>query len=195
MAKNTGLEVAQCKTFIENYYARYPQVGEWQQSVIDEVNASRRPSNRRTVSGKPAGMGYYTSITGRRYVFFEFDNDYFNPKDPKSRPTSFSPTQMKNYPVQGFATGDVVPLILGKLYRKLKSHQEWYGSALLINTVHDSIMLDVHNDIVEEVAKVVKAVMEDGPNHIEEVFGFKFDLPLKVDVTWGSSWYDQENKL
>ena len=196
MALQTGLPESQCKTFIENYYLRYPQVKAWQESVMEEVKSTRKPSSRRTDSKKTAGMGYYKSITGRRYVFFEFDNDYYNPKRKGDSPTSFSPTQMKNYPVQGFATGDIVSLVLGKLYRVLKNrHPDLNDKALLINTVHDSIMLDVHNSVVEEVAILVKEIMENAPKYIEEVFGLTFDLPLKVDVEWGPNWMEQTEKL
>jgi DNA polymerase I-like protein with 3'-5' exonuclease and polymerase domains len=185
MAAQTGLKEAQCKQFITNYYNRYRGVKDWQDYVAKTVASNRKPSKHRTDRGIPAGVGYYQSITGRRYVFREFDAPEF--LRAKGKATSFSPTQMKNYPVQGFATGDIVPLVLGKLYRNLKQ-SVWANQALLINTVHDSVLLDVSSKALYDVAKLVKATMQDAPNYLKEVYGIDFDLPLNVSVDAGPNW-------
>jgi len=186
MAKQTGLSMEQCKQFISNYYARYTGVGEWQDAVADEVRRSRKPSAKRTEKNLPAGMGQYKSITGRRYVFKEYDAPEWMAR--KGAKTSFSPTQMKNYPVQGFATGDVVPLVIGELYDVLKN-SVWKDTALLTNTVHDSVLLDCYDRATAvQVAEIVKVTMERAPQYIEETWGFKFDLPLNVDVEIGETW-------
>jgi len=186
MAKQSGMGKAECQVFIDNFYTRYPTVKQWQDDVADEVRRSRRPSAKRTDKGLPAGMGQYKSITGRRYVFREYDApDWMARRGTK---TSFSPTQMKNYPVQGFATGDVVPLVLGELYDVLKN-SVYADVALLTNTVHDSVLLDCKNrDIATYVARLVKDTMEKAPQYIEETWGFKFDLPLGVEVEIGKTW-------
>ena len=50
-------------------------------------------------------------------------------------------TQIKNYPVQSFATADIVPVILLEIENKLRDLQ-----SCIVNTVHDSIVIDVHPD-------------------------------------------------
>ena len=50
-------------------------------------------------------------------------------------------TQIKNYPVQGFATADIVPLACINIYNLMKEKKV---KSLLINTVHDSIIADVY---------------------------------------------------
>ena len=50
-------------------------------------------------------------------------------------------TQIKNYPVQSFATADIVPLILMEIDKAL----DIYNSCV-VNTVHDSIVIDIHPD-------------------------------------------------
>ena len=52
-------------------------------------------------------------------------------------------TQIKNYPVQGFATADIVPIACINAYKMMKYSNV---KSLLINTVHDSIVVDVHPD-------------------------------------------------
>jgi DNA polymerase I-like protein with 3'-5' exonuclease and polymerase domains len=48
-------------------------------------------------------------------------------------------TQIKNYPVQSFATGDIVPAVLLYIDDLLA-----YAKSCIVNTVHDSIVIDVH---------------------------------------------------
>ena len=60
--------------------------------------------------------------------------------------TVFSPTQLKNYPVQGFATGDIVPEVLGRL-RRVLTEKGLSDKVLLVNTVHDSVLFDVDKKI------------------------------------------------
>ena len=189
MADQLGLPVQLAKDFIKAYYGRYKGVKQYQEDVKAKVLASRKPSKHRTPKGVPAGIGHYTSITGRRYVFQEYDAPDF--MVAKGVATSFSPTQMKNYPTQGFATGDIVPLMMGVLYEKLKRNPFLRTKALLVNTVHDSIMLDVAPDAIYQTAKDVKYTMQDAPKYIKETWGIDFDLPLGVDVTTGPSWAEQ----
>ena len=48
---------------------------------------------------------------------------------------------IKNYPVQGFATGDIVPIVLLEIEKRLKNDKL---KSVLVNSVHDSVVLDVH---------------------------------------------------
>ena len=123
------------------------------------------------------------SLTRRRYTFVE-------QKAPAwaKRPTSFSPTQMKNFKIQGFATGDIVPMMLGKVNRFL--HDECIREQVkIINTTHDSIMLDVRQDIdKEQLISKVTVEMEKAPKYLQEIFDIEFDMPLKVDAEIGPNW-------
>lgn len=178
------------KQFITNYYDSYSKVKEWQESVSNAVRKTRRVSKRTTPLGHTRGMGWYDSETGRRYVFFESDNPYYNPTHRNSEPVNFSPTQMKNYPVQGFATGDIVPMMLGELFNEIKNsrHSE---ELLLINTVHDSVMFDcayTDKEKIKHVSLWIKNILESAPARLKEYFDINFDLPLKVEVKAGESW-------
>jgi len=195
MAEKNEQPEALAKKFIENFYARYPDVKAWQERVKADVEASRRPSKKQTKLGRTAGVGFITSETGRNYVFFEDDNPYYNPsakwgKSSKSA-TNFSPTKMKNYPVQGMATGDIVPMMLGELFEELMSHPEYKENVLLINTVHDSVMFDckfTDERKIEEVGSWIKNIMEFAPTRLKEHFDIAFELPLTVEVEAGSTW-------
>jgi DNA polymerase I-like protein with 3'-5' exonuclease and polymerase domains len=123
------------------------------------------------------------SVTGRRYLFTET----FAPQW-MDRPFSFSPTEIKNYPVQGLATADIVPMMMGKLLRELKKNR---FEAKLVNQVHDSILLDVPEKELDKVIECGRMVLES--NYFEEVFGVPF-LPLKVSIGIGDNWLEADKE-
>jgi DNA polymerase I-like protein with 3'-5' exonuclease and polymerase domains len=184
MAEQNGISLELAKRFIETYYHRYPRVKTYQDDVALQVSSSRKTTKKHTSNGFPMGLGLYPSITGRNYAFFEYDNPYHDGGKAWTSPTNFSPTQLKNYPVQGFATGDIVPMMLGKLFRAFAGLED----IKLINTVHDSILFDVREEHVFTYAKRIKEIMEDAPRFFEEEFGIEFDLKLEVEISCGSNW-------
>ena len=196
MAETNGITIKVAKQFIENYYERYTGVQKYHERLIKLVAENRTPSPERTPKGKPAGTAILSSQTGRRYKFTEQDAPDFmsNPKWGKAVDVSFSPTQIKNYPVQGFATGDIVPLVLGKLYRFLKN-SSFTLDVLMINTVHDSVVFDCSNETTAHMWYVeAKRIMEEAPKYLRELFPecADFDLPLKVEGEIGEDWYEME---
>jgi DNA polymerase I-like protein with 3'-5' exonuclease and polymerase domains len=203
IAKNNGWPLSKAEDYIKRYYERYPGVEEWQKMVRALVNSTARLTNETTSTGDIIKRGYFESITGRRYVFKQYESKgtRFDPKTKKRVPRepSFSPTQLKNYPVQGFATGDIVPEVLGRL-RRLLTKTNLSDKVLLVNTVHDSVLFDVDKKSIEEgdiltiegLSTFIKGAMELAPQYMEGRFGVRIDLPLKVDVKYGESW--QETK-
>lgn len=187
MSRDNGISEKAAKDFINSYYRRYPQVLTWQDRMQATVIINRQPSNKRTPLGLPAGQGKLRSLTGRDYVFTEGDAPHW-----MSSTTSFRPTEIKNYPVQGFATGDIVQMMLGVLYRHCLEDKEFEVQYFMVNTVHDSIVLDVHEDLLYTIGREVKEVLESAPWHLKDKFGIDFNLPLHVEVTAGRNWLEQQ---
>lgn len=180
-AKNgTSVEVAQA--FIDTYYARYTGVKAWQERVEAAVRASRRNTGERTPDGYPIGVGEYESITGRLYFFFE--------KADFRGEASLKPTEMKNYPVQGLATGDIMALFRARVYRRWIT-LPWRAHCLPINTVHDSVMFDCSS---MEYAKQMKVLMDEVVASLEgelkRLWGIDLPVPLKTETEAGPSWAD-----
>lgn len=187
MSHSTGLPFSTCKKFINNYYKRYPEVKIWQDYNIEEVNSSRISSKYKTAEKYPAGMGFLKSITGRVYTFIEEDSPDFMRRGMNKKYTSFKPTKIKNYPVQGGA-GDIVAECLGRLNRTINSSQELRGNCMLINTVHDSVELDCKLEYLYEGVMALKTTLESAPKWLKERYGLVFDLPLNIDIEIGRSW-------
>jgi DNA polymerase-1 len=192
IAQQGHISRADAQRFIDVFYTRYPRVKWWHDETYNHVVNGRYTSDKKDkATGYPLGESVYRCpISNRMYVF----NEYVNSPEVqkwKKQTASFSPTEIKNYPVQGGATGDIVPLVLGKLYRVLRNDEVLRNTCLLINTVHDSVLFDVHKDVLEYAVKVVKQVMEDAPRYIKETFDYDFPLPLKVGISYGPNWLEQ----
>lgn len=166
ISKSTGMDIKTVKNLIQNEVEMYPDV----EGHFDKVKALSERNSK-------DGVGYYKSITGRAYHYKYYDN-----YDGKS----MSPTQLRNYDIQGGATGDLVPIYILDLFKRLTSSPVC-DKVFLINTVHDSVILDVHNDVLDLVCKGLKKYLED-VSTLKSYLGLDFDIPLKVDVEAGSDW-------
>ena len=94
-------------------------------------------------------------------------------------------TQIKNYPVQGFATADIVPLACINIYRRMK---ELKLKSKLINTVHDSIVADACEDEIEIVSKCLIDGCAEVINSLEERYNINFNVPLDTELMIGYDW-------
>jgi hypothetical protein len=92
--------------------------------------------------------------------------------------TGFSPTERKNYPVQGFG-GEIVQTMLGKVFRYFLENDRFDGKVLLVNTVHDCLLLDgTDMETIKPVALEVQRILESVP----EVFNKAFPDTLNIVV-------------
>ena len=96
-------------------------------------------------------------------------------------------TQIKNYPVQGFATADIVPLACIKIYELMKEQKV---KSLLINTVHDSIVADVYPDEEAVMGKIFKQGTASVIPALKEYYGINFNVPLDTELKMGYNWLD-----
>ena len=97
-------------------------------------------------------------------------------------------TQIKNYPVQSFATADIVPLVLTHIEDRLKLLQ-----SCIVNTVHDSIVIDVHPDEINKVIFILKGINEDMNAIINQQFRIDFNVPLLLEAKIGDNWLDTKD--
>ncbi|MFV8830467.1 DNA polymerase I [Alkalihalobacterium sp. APHAB7] len=114
--------------------------------------------------------GYVTTLLHRRRYLPEITSRNFNLR-------SFAERTAMNTPIQGTAA-DIIKKAMVQLSEQL---EEANLNARLLLQVHDELILELPKDELEIVEKMVKDVME---NAIE------LDVPLKVDSSYGDSWYD-----
>jgi len=97
-------------------------------------------------------------------------------------------TQIKNYPVQSFATADIVPIALLHIDKLLDNMQ-----SCVVNTVHDSIVIDVHPDEERKVLDIIDMTNKELPNLITLRWGIDFNVPLLLESKIGSNWLDTKD--
>lgn len=197
IAYTLGIPVKEVKEFFAIEEALYPTITIQNDKWIEEVEQTKKPSTMRTKKGFQACRGFINSVTGKRYIFTEEDVPGYMQKSWKDgkltiKTISFKPTKIKNYPVQGFA-GELLYMAIGKLARAFLRDKELRAKCILINTVHDSILFDIHKDVLMKALKLIKKIMLDVPTYMNEWFeGLNFDLPLDVEIKFGPNWLETQ---
>jgi DNA polymerase-1 len=187
LASQAGIPASEVKKIINAFYSRYPGVRVWQDKNISQVNLSRiYDGTSTTKSGYPSGLGFLHSETGRVYTFHEKDNPF------KPGTVNFKPTEIKNYPVQGFATGDLVLTMVGVLWRKLKLDSVLKDTCLMVNLVHDEIVFDCKLGSESMAIKLIKETLENTPKYLKDIYNINFKLPTKVKVCIGDNWKEKK---
>jgi DNA polymerase I-like protein with 3'-5' exonuclease and polymerase domains len=95
-------------------------------------------------------------------------------------------TKVRDYPIQYFATGEVVPIGVMSLWRRMKSTKL---RSYLQNTIHDSIVtatFPTEKELINELA--LQSLIEDVKTYMSRVYDIELQYPLEVDLTSGSHW-------
>ena len=101
--------------------------------------------------------------------------------------SSSNSTQVKNYPVQGFATADIVPLTCIAVDNLMVQNKV---KSLLINTIHDSVLIDVHPGEEDMIIDIVKKGARNVVPMMKEHYDIDFNVPLDTDVKVGYNWLE-----
>ncbi|OLN22662.1 DNA polymerase I [Domibacillus antri] len=114
--------------------------------------------------------GYVTTLLNRRRYIPEITSRNFNLR-------SFGERTAMNTPIQGSAA-DIIKKAMIDVAERLE--KESLTSKLLLQ-VHDELIFDVPKEEIEAMERIVPDVMENA---------FELDVPLKVDYSFGPTWYD-----
>ena len=122
--------------------------------------------------------GYYISILGRRF--------YFQYKQGSFGGEYLSKNEIANYKTQGTAY-DIVSIMMGKFWREKALYNR--DKYLMINNVHDNIMLDCKEAFKSQAINDLK-VLELWQEVCKNRFNVDWKVPLVIDIKCGSSWYE-----
>ena len=150
--------------YYEHFTQKYTGVAKWHKKLAKEA----------------VNLLKITNVSGRQYAF---------PDCHRRENGSVSHmTNIKNYPVQGFATGDVVPVVLMEIEERLQPLK-----SCLVNTVHDSAVIDIHPDEKEYVIAMINTLNDDLNRIIEEAYGVEMNVPLLLEAKIGPNWLDTKD--
>lgn len=179
LVDSTGLSKNDVEELIAADEKSYPGISKFDRDLERTIARNKMRTDRKLfVEGVAFTQheAHWDSPTGTRYVWRENIAPDFLHKQGKF--TGFKPTERKNYPVQGFG-GEIVQTMLGKVFRYFLENDRFGGKVLLVNTVHDCVLLDGENEeILTEVALEVQRILESVP----EVFNAAFPDTLNITV-------------
>jgi DNA polymerase-1 len=150
--------------YYEHFNKKYKGIAEWHKKLGDEAIRFNK----------------ITNVSGRQYAFPEVT------RRSNGTPSHF--TMIKNYPVQGFATGDVVPVVLNEMDARLNSFQ-----SCIVNSVHDSMVIDVHPNEKDQVLQIITDINECLDSLIEKAYNVKMNVPLLLEAKIGPNWLDTKD--
>lgn len=190
IADETGMDVEEVKALIEVEEKEYPGVTKFNNAVEAEVNETAEPFHDGERGYRVFRRGSYQAITGTMYSFRSYDApDYMRRRGITD---TFSPTEMKNYPVQGTG-GELVQMILGQLWRWFVKNDHFGGEAFLVNTVHDCVWVDAHRSVRDKVIAGMVKIMEAIPHFLKHFFGIDCPVGFPVDAEVGDNMLDLHN--
>ncbi len=165
LAKALGTKRAEAQKFYNEYFEKFSQLAEY----IDGIKADTKE------------LGYTKTYFGRRRYF-----EGIKSKVPFIR--AMAERMAINAPIQG-TNADMVKIAMGRIDRYLIK-QGLTKDVFLLLQVHDELIFEIREDLIEKVAPEIEKIMEE-IIPIEETKGIKFE----VDVSVGASWGELKNYL
>jgi DNA polymerase I-like protein with 3'-5' exonuclease and polymerase domains len=63
----------------------------------------------------------------------------------------------------------------------------------VVNSVHDSIVIDVHPDEIQKVTTVIHEVQSQLVDLINKKWDIDFNVPLALEAKMGVNWLEQKD--
>lgn len=164
-----GIPLDEAEEAVRSYYAAFPDVRRFQDELISKVKTD----------------GYIESPFGRR-AYYPYINDRDGGRASKARRSAL------NMPIQSSAS-DITLMALVIIDRAI---QQDGLRTMIVNTVHDSIILDVPEDEVDTVANLCISIMETIKEHalfyMPNIDMTWLQCPLKADIEVGTHYGAEE---
>ncbi len=162
LKQNLGTDRSEAQAFYDAYFLQFSRLSEY----LEETREFARTH------------GYTETLFGRRRMF----------KDISSRIPFIRATAERmaiNAPIQGTATADIIKLALLHVDEAIAA-SGWRDSVRLIMQVHDELVYEVKNEIVNDFILQAQSKME----HVvpEKFLKGKTSVPLIVGVAVGESY-------
>ncbi len=160
LARQLGVEQTEAAAYIKTYFERYPGIQEYMEHTKQFCRE----------------RGYVQTLFGRRCHVPGIH-------DKNSARRNFSERAAINAPLQGTAA-DILKRAMIRVPAALEQHG-LAGKAHMLLTVHDELLFEVHESVLEQTSSLIKDILESATLPV-----IKLSLPLTVEVGHGDSWDD-----
>lgn len=154
LSQDLSITRKEAAKYIDKYFETYPGI----KTFLDDTVKHAKE------------MGYVVTLFGRRRPIPELKSSNFMQR-------SFGERVAMNSPIQGTAA-DIMKIAMIAVNQELK---ESCMKSRLVLQVHDELLVEAHQDEVEQVKAILKKQMEQAAS---------LDVPLEVDMHVGQNWYE-----
>lgn len=170
IGKQLGLSLEDAEKLVARYFEALPNIGIWIESV-------KRQAVKDRCAKTPFG----------RVRHFQYIHE--SSRGPNRQMVSKEQREAVNFKIQG-AAADVMKFAFVRTAARLRTY--FGDNAKIVSTVHDSVLLEVHDSVTpDDVARVLHHAMAD-PSFLQAIQtdqGGEVKWPaLQVDLKVGKSW-------
>lgn len=162
LMQNLGTSRKEAQDFYNHYFESFPGITHYLNKTKDEV---RR-------------LGYTETLYGRKRRFPGI-------RSPLPYVVAQAERMAINAPIQG-TQSDIIKIAMSRIHQQIEKNK-WNNDAYMIMQVHDELVFEVRDEIVDDAIHVFSEIME-GVLPKNESRG----ITLKVDAETGVSWGDMK---
>ena len=151
LARNLGIPVQKAKEYIDEYFRKYPE-------ILDYMENTKAFARK---------YGCVSTIMGRKC---------FIRKAGMEGSKMFLDRSAINAPIQG-SNADIIRKVMGSLSSKMLNESR--NDIRMLLQVHDELLFEIRDGLVEDKIKKIKDIME---------WPFLKEVPLVVDFNISSNW-------
>jgi DNA polymerase-1 len=154
-ASQSGLDPNTAKKMIEEYFEAFPSVKAWQKKTIEEAKQN----------------GFVKNLSGRKRWF-------------KEGPPAVWERAAINMPIQSLGA-DILKRATIRIADYLQQKNLWNSEVRLLLSIHDELLFEIRDDILEKTISPIKELMEQAGEGIT----------LKAEVKIGKTWGQMEKRV
>lgn len=163
LKKNLGSTQKEAAQFYEDYFNRFKKINDY----LEETKAFAK------------AHGYTETLFGRRRYFNSINSSIPFIQKMAERAAI-------NAPLQG-TTADIIKLAMRFVHEEIQKEGLKKDVRMLLQ-IHDEIIFEIKDDLVEEMTKKLKTIMENVFS--DSYINYKSDVPLVVNFSAGNSWQE-----
>ena len=201
ISESTGIPIDDVKALIVVENQRYPEIELYYENLTQIVKDNSESTNKFAAHPDLPHLtcnfrkSHFYSPDGKRYSLQESASPEFLAKKPLSKggcTTSFSPTEIKNYIVQG-SGGEWAKAAMWLAVRVFYRTGNFGGKALLVNQVHDALYVDADDSAVSVAGAALHACMEAASGYMEYLFDWEVPVPVPSVTEYGPNMLEESH--
>lgn len=202
IAATTGMSEQEVQDLIDAELKMYPELQEY----IDEMTEAIKKNRKGTSITVPhpevpgvicqLGRSHFFTPDGKMYTYREHPTPKGmlkrRPGEPPKLPQGFSPTEIKNYVVQGTG-GEWAKAAMHLALLAFYERGNFGGRALLVNQVHDALYVDAAPEVALDAAALLHACMLEASNYMAYWFNWHIPLGVPTETKMGANMMEEND--